>query len=164
MCRVYVGARPKPRFRVTSARMHRIALFAAILALCLVPVGAAQAQFGAPNAPDGLTEPPPPPPPEADTFDDGGLSTLQLVLIFGGATLVLAFIGFVIVRDARRSAPGDARLRRDGSAAAKAKAGGGGPAHNSSMAEIRARERAQAKRAKSKAKNVRDQRKKNRPR
>ena len=142
--------------------MHRIALFAAILALCLVPVGPAQAQFGAPNAPDGLTEPPPPPPQDADRFDDGGLSTLQIVLIFGGAALVLALIAFVIVRDARRAAPVDERARRDGSNPSHAKAGG--PAHNSSMAEIRARERAQAKRAKSKAKNVRQQRKKNRPR
>lgn len=142
--------------------MHRIALFAAILALCLVPVGTAQAQFGAPNAPDGLTTPPPPPPQEADRFDDGGLSTLQIVLIFGGAALVLALIAFVIVRDAHRAAPAGDRPRRDGSSAATAKSGG--PAHNSSMAEIRARERAQAKRAKSKAKNVRQQRKKNRPR
>jgi len=144
--------------------MHRIALFAAILALCFVPAGVAQAQFGAPQAPDGLTEPPPPPAQDAERFDDGGLSTLQLVLIFGGAALVLALIAFVIVRDARRSAPGGDKPRRDGSVPAKAKAGGGGPAHNSSMAEIRARERAQAKRAKSKAQNVRQQRKKNRPR
>jgi hypothetical protein len=144
--------------------MHRIALLAAILVLCLVPTGVAQAQFGAPNAPEQLTKPPPPPPPEADKFDDGGLSTLQIVLIFGGATLVLALIGFVIVRDARRRAPVDEKPRRDGSGSAKARAGGGGPAHNSSMAEIRARERQQAKRAKSKAKNVRQQRKKNRPR
>jgi hypothetical protein len=142
--------------------MHRIALFAAILALCLVPVGTAQAQFGAPNAPQELTKPPPPPPPEAEKFDDGGLSTLQIVLIFGGATLVLALIAFVIVRDARRAAPVDDRPRRDGANPSHARAGG--PAHNSTMAEIRARERAQAKRAKSKAKNVRQQRKKNRPR
>ena len=144
--------------------MHRIALVAAILALCLVAVGTAQAQFGAPNAPDGLSQPPPPPPPEAQTFDDGGLSTLQLVLIFGGAALVLALIAFVIVRDARRSAPVDDRPRRDGSNPSHAKSKAAGPAHNSSMAEIRARERQQAKRAKSKAKSVRQQRKKNRPR
>jgi hypothetical protein len=144
--------------------MHRIALLAAILVLCLVPAGVAQAQFGAPQAPQQLTQPPPPPPPEAEKFDDGGLSTLQIVLIFGGATLVLALIGFVIVRDARRRAPVDEKPRRDGSVPARARAGGGGPAHNSSMAEIRARERQQAKRAKSKAKNVRQQRKKNRPR
>ena len=104
--------------------MHRIALFAAILALCLVPAGAAQAQFGAPNAPDGLTQPPPPPPPEAETFDDGGLSTLQPVLIFGGAALVLALIAFVIVRDARRAAPVDER-RGATAPPAKAKAGVG---------------------------------------
>jgi hypothetical protein len=144
--------------------MHRIALFAAILVLCCVPAGVAQAQFGAPNAPEQLTQPPPPPPPEAEKFDDGGLSTLQIVLIFGGAALVLALIAFVIVRDARRAAPADDRPRRDGSNPSHAKSKAGGPAHNSSMAEIRARERQQAKRAKSKAKNVRQQRKKNRPR
>jgi hypothetical protein len=148
--------------RVTSALMHRIALVAAILALCLVPAGVAQAQFGAPNAPQELTTPPPPPPPKAQKFDDGGISTLQTVLIFGGATLVLSLIAFVIVRDARRAAPVDERPRRDGANPSHAKAGA--PGHNSSMSEIRARERAQAKRAKAKARNVRQQRKKNRPR
>lgn len=144
--------------------MHRIALLAAILVLCLVPAGVAQAQFGAPSAPDGLTQPPPPPPQQADDFDDdGGLSTLQIVLIFGGAVLVLALIAFVIVRDARRSAPADERPRREGANPPHGKTAGGGPAHNSSMSEIRARERQQAKRAKAKARNVRQQRKKNRP-
>lgn len=143
--------------------MHRIALLAAILVLCLVPAGVAQAQFGAPNAPSELTTPPPPPPAQSDDFDDGGLSTLQIVLIFGGAALVLAVIAFVIVRDARRSAPADERPRREGANPPHAKTASGGPAHNSSMSEIRARERQQAKRAKAKARNVRQQRKKNRP-
>jgi hypothetical protein len=120
--------------RVTSALMHRIALLAAILALCLVPAGVAQAQFGSPQAPQQLTKPPPPPPPKVEKFDDGGLSTLQIVLIFGGAAFVLALIAWVIVRDARRAAPVDGKPRRDGSSPAKARAGGGGPAHNSSMA------------------------------
>ncbi len=142
--------------------MLRIALLAAMIALCLVPVGAAQAQFGAPSAPNQLTQPPPPPPPEAEKFDDGGLSTLQTVLIFGGATLVLALISFVIVRDARRAAPVDEPAHRDASSPPHKKAGA--PDHNSSLSEIRARERQQAKRAKAKARNVRQQRKKNRPR
>ncbi|MGH2944159.1 MAG: hypothetical protein ACRDLN_15445, partial [Solirubrobacteraceae bacterium] len=103
------------------------------------------------NAPSPLTGPPPPPPPAPQKFDEGGLSTLQKVLIFGSAALVLAAIAFVIVRDARRSAPVDERPR-------SAADGAGGTARTA-----RERERQQrAKRAKAKA--ARQQRKRNRPR
>jgi hypothetical protein len=138
--------------------MHRIALVAAVLLACLLPAGVAHAQFGAPTAPQQLTQPPPAPAQDNDV-DDGGLSALQIVLIIGGAVAVLALIAFVIVRDARRAAPVEDHPRRDGPGKSS-----GGPAKNASMSEIRARERQQAKRQKAKAKQVRAQRKRNRPR
>jgi hypothetical protein len=154
---------------VTSAPMHRIVLVLAILALSLAPAGLAQAQFGAPNAPSPLTQPPPPPPVDNDTGDDG-LSTLQQILIFGSAALVLAVIAFVIVRDARRRAPVDRGSRKSGAGASKppgsrgAVAASGPAATDTSASAVRARERQRAKRAKAKAKAVRQQRKHNRPR
>lgn len=141
--------------------MRRIALVVAILLACLLPAGVAQAQFGAPSAPQELTQPPPAPPQKANDLDDGGLSTLQIVLIIGGAVAVLALIAFVIVRDARRAAPVDDHPRRDGGTRG---GGSGGAPKNASLSEIRARERQQAKRQKAKAKQVREQRKRNRPR
>ena len=138
--------------RVTSAAMHRLAVVLAILVVGLAPAAVAQAQLG-PNVPAPLTEPPPPPP-APNAFDEGGLSTLQKVLIFGGAALVLAVIAFVIVRDARRAAPPDERPR---TAAASTGTGATGTAK-----AARERERQQqAKRAKTKA--ARQQRKRNRP-
>ncbi len=155
--------------------MQRIAVVLAILALSLMPAGLAQAQLGGPNVPTPLQEPPPAPPPVDNDPGDEGLSGLQQVLIFAGAGLVLAVIGFVIVRDARRAAPTDTRPGQAsrspagaGGTASRAKAKGGAPstvaAADNSASAVRARERQQAKRAKAKAKAVREQRKRNRPR
>ncbi|MCA1678545.1 MAG: hypothetical protein LC777_06160, partial [Actinobacteria bacterium] len=105
-----------------------------------------------PNVPTPLT-PPPPPPPKAQTFEDEGLSGLQKVLIFGAAALLLAAIGYVIVRDARRAAPVDRPARA---------AGGGTSA--AAKASMRERERRRAKQAKSKARQARQQRRRNRRR
>ncbi len=135
--------------------MHRLGAALAILLVGLAPVSLAQAQLG-PNVPTPLTEPPPPPPAPSNAFDDGGLSTLQKVLIFGTAALVLGTIAFVIVRDARRAAPPDER--RSGSSAGGATSAGAGGSGKSA----RERERQQrARRAKAKA--ARQQRKRNRP-
>jgi hypothetical protein len=150
--------------------MHRILAMLAVVALSLVPAGAAHAQIGGPNAPTPLTQPDPPPPVKTDLGDEG-LTSWQQTLIFVAAGLVLAGIGFVIVRDARRAAPvqrrsGKAGGGRPGGTAAGAKARGGAPAAavDNSAGAARARERQQAKRAKAKAKAVREQRKRNRPR
>jgi len=132
--------------------MHRLAAVLVILVVGFAPAAVAQAQLG-PDVPAPLTEPPPPPP-APNEFDEGGLSTLQKVLIFGAAALVLGVIAFVIVRDARRAAPPDERPRAAGAAAGKGTAGAAKAA--------RERERQQqAKRAKAKA--ARQQRKRNRP-
>ncbi|MDQ3724237.1 MAG: hypothetical protein M3376_14500 [Actinomycetota bacterium] len=145
--------------------MNRIVVVLAILALSLAPAGLAQAQLGGPSVPTPLTEPPPPPPVEND-LDDGGLSGLQQLLIFGAAALVLGVIGFVIVRDARRAAPVGNRSYKGGAAGSPgpgAKNRGGVGAPPTTISELRARERQQAKRAKAKAKAARHQRKRNRP-
>jgi len=146
--------------------MHRIVVVLAILALSLVPAGLAQAQFGAPNAPTPLTQPPPPAPVDNDAADEG-LSGLQQTMIFGAAALVLALIGFVIVRDARRAAPVGNRSYKGGAGGSpgpgsRNRGGVGSPP--TTITEARSREREHAKRAKAKAKAVRQQRKKNRPR
>jgi hypothetical protein len=131
--------------------MHRLAAALAVLCVALAPLPVAQAQIG-PNVPAPLTEPPPPPP-APTKFDDGGLSTLQQVLIFGAAALVLALIAFVIVRDARRAAPADDHPRGSSS----------GPSGATGAARS-ARERERQQRAKrQKAKAARRQRKRNRP-
>ena len=154
--------------------MHRLALALAILAMCLVPTGAAHAQLGAPDVPSPLTEPPPPPPVE-DV--DEGLSSLQQILIFVGAGLVLATIAFVIVRDAKRAAPDKpqrkstapgpggkpAGSKTSGSKASVPGATAPAAATDTSASAVRARERQRAKRAKAKAKAARQQRKRNRP-
>jgi hypothetical protein len=153
--------------------MHRILVVLAILALSLTPAGLAQAQIGGPNVPTPLTEPPPPPPTIDNALEDEGLSGLQQTMIFGAAVLVLALIGYAILRDARKAAPVDdkpARRRAPDPSAGniprhKAK---GAPAAaaaktDTSASAIRARERERAKRAKAKAKAARDQRKRNRP-
>lgn len=130
--------------------MHRLAAVFVILLLGLAGAAPVQAQIG-PNVPEPLTEPPPPPPPAPVRFDDGGLSTLQKVLIFGAAAVVLGGIAFIIVRDARRAAPTDEHPR--GSTAA-------GAAGSAKSARERQRQQ-RAKRAKAKA--ARQQRKRNRP-
>ena len=153
-------------FARNLAAMHRIALVLAVLATSLAPPALAHAQLGGPNVPAPLTEPPPPPPVDSG-LEDEGLSSLQQLLIFVAAGLVLAVVGFVIVRDAKRAAP-DATPQRKSSPAtpgAKAAVGGGGAAAtDTSASAVRARERQRAKRAKAKAKAARQQRKRNRPR
>ena len=124
-----------------------------VLLVGLAPVSLAQAQIG-PDVPEPLTEPPPPPPPAPSGFEDDGLSTLQVLMIFGAAVLVLGTIATVIVRDSRRAAPPDERPRGAGSGRATAT---GGTAR--SATERKRQER--AKRAKAKA--ARRQRKRNRP-
>lgn len=134
--------------------MHRVALALALVILLvgLAPVSLAPAQLG-PNAPAPLTEEPAPPPSAPNEFDDDGLSTLQKLLIFGGAGLVLAAIAFVIVRDARRAAPPDGRPRGSSS----------GDSHVATGTARTARERERQQRAKrAKAKAARQQRKRNR--
>jgi hypothetical protein len=120
---------------------------AAVL-LSLAPAPIAAAQIG-PSAPSPLTQSQPPPPPPANTNadDSGGLSTLQLVLIFGSAMGILAVIAWVILRDAHRAAP----VRERSYAPAEKKL------------SARERERQQRQR-REKAKAARQQRKRNRPR
>lgn len=124
-----------------------------VLLVGLAPVSLAQAQIG-PDVPEPLTEPPPPPPPAPSGFEDDGLSTLQVLMIFGAAVLVLGTIATVILRDSRRAASRDERPRGSGSGRATAT---GGTAR--SATERKRQER--AKRAKAKA--ARRQRKRNRP-
>jgi hypothetical protein len=133
--------------------MHRFAPALVVLLLGLIAAPLAQAQLG-PNVPTPLTQDPPPPPAPAPKPDDGGISTLQQVLIFGGAGLVLAAIAFFIVRDARRVAPVAERPRRSASGAA------GGATGAAKAARERERQQ-RAKRARAKA--ARQQRKRNRP-
>ncbi len=132
----------------------------AVLALGLAMPTLAAAQLGPTNVPDGLKAPDPSQTPggPVDNGDDG-LSTLQLVLMFGGAAAIIGAIAFVIVRDARRRAPsgrGGSSSKASGAAAA-----GGGAKGSGKSAREREREQA-AKRKKAKA--ARDQRKHNRPR
>jgi hypothetical protein len=128
-------------------------LAALALGVAIPPV--ALAQLGPTNIPAPLTQ--------TDDSDevapeeDTGLTTLQLVLIFGAAIGVIGLIGYVIMRDARRSAPAAARA----SAKAAAAAGGGTGSSKSKSARERERERA---RKRNKAKAARNQRKRNRPR
>ncbi len=136
------------------ALVKRFAALLAALLLALALPALATAQLGPTNVPAPLTEAG-----ESDeevaVEEDPGLSTLQLVLIFGAAIGVVAVIGVVIMRDARHAAPAAARA----SAKAAAAAGGGTPKTKSA----REREREKA-RKRSKAKAARNQRKRNRPR
>ncbi|HUR86595.1 MAG TPA: hypothetical protein VMY78_14730 [Solirubrobacteraceae bacterium] len=128
--------------------MRRPAILLAVVLLSLAPCSIATAQLG-PNVPAPLTQEPPPPPPtvNSDAGDDGGLSTLQLVLIFGSAMVVLAGIAWIILRDARRAAP----VQEGRAHAAATKQG----------LSARERERRQRQR-RDKAKAARQQRKRNR--
>jgi hypothetical protein len=128
--------------------MRRAAIVLAVLLLSLAPRAVATAQLG-PSAPSPLTQDqsPPPPPVNGNANDDGGLSTLQLVLIFGSAMAILALIAWVILRDAHRAAPVENRPL---------------PAADRRLS-ARERERQQRQR-RDKAKAARQQRKRNRPR
>ena len=128
--------------------MRRLAIALVALLLSLAPCPIAAAQLG-PSAPPSLTqdEPPPPAPANSDANDDGGLSTLQLALIFGSAMAVLAAIAWIILRDAHRAAPVQER------------------SHTPIDTKLSARERErQQRQRRAKAKAARQQRKRNRQR
>ncbi len=129
--------------------MRSLCIVLAALLIGLAPCSVAVAQLG-PQAPSPLTQDPtttaPPTVANPDASDDGGLSTLQLVLIFGSAMGVLAVIAWVILRDAHRAAPVEQHTET--------------PA--SKKLSAHERERLERKR-KAKAKAARQQRKRNRP-
>jgi hypothetical protein len=131
--------------------VKRLAIMLAALVLGLAVPTLATAQFGPTNVPAPLTQTT-----DTDTVapeKDTGLTTLQLVLIFGSAIAVIALIGWLIMRDAHRAAPAPDRKRVPDPAVAS------GPKNKSA----REREREQA-RKRAKAKAARNQRKRNRPR
>jgi hypothetical protein len=122
----------------------------AVVLLTLAPCSVAAAQIG-PQVPPGLsgeqTTTAPPTVANPDAEESGGMSTRQLVLIFGSAMAVLGGIAWVILRDAHRAAPVEE--------------------HHATPAErkLSARERERQQRLKrNKAKAARQQRKRNRPR
>jgi hypothetical protein len=88
--------------------VRALAVIVVTVILSFGPAMVAGAQLG-PNAPSPLTQPEPPPPPEAPKMDEGGLSTLQKILIFGSAGAILVLIGWLIVRDAHKAAPVEER-------------------------------------------------------
>lgn len=132
--------------------MKRLAIILVALAVGLAGPTLATAQLGPGNIPAPLTQTAPSDD-AVQAEEDDGISTLQLVLIFGAAGGVIVGIGWLIMRDARHAAPKAVR------AAAKAAPGGTKPKAKSA----REREREKA-RKRSKAKAARDQRKRNRPR
>ena len=130
-----------------------ILLVAVLLGLAVPAV--APAQFAPTDVPPSLTQP-------VDgqgttRFEDDGLSTVQLVLMFGGAIAIVAFIAWIIMRDAHRAAPAGERGRSPQPAAA-----GAGGAAGTAKKTAREREREKA-RKRSKAKAARNQRRRNRP-
>lgn len=127
--------------------MRRLSIVLVALLLSLAPCSIAVAQLG-PQAPSPLTQEPPPPPPTVNqnATKSGGLSTLQLVLIFGSAMAVLAAIAWIILRDAHRAAPVDDHP----------------PTPAAKKLSAHERERIERRR-RDKAKAARRQRKKNRP-
>ncbi|HEX8158845.1 MAG TPA: hypothetical protein VF526_15780 [Solirubrobacteraceae bacterium] len=127
--------------------MRALAVVIATVILSFGPATIAAAQLG-PRAPAPLTQQEPPPPPEAPKVDEGGLSTLQKILIFGSAGAVLVLIGWLIVRDAHKAAPVQERGLRT-------------PEQKRMSSRERERHQRQ-RRAKDKA--AKRQRKKNRPR
>jgi hypothetical protein len=129
--------------------VRRLPVVLAVLLLSLAPCSVAAAQIG-PNVPaplTGETTTTAPTVVNPNATDDGGLSTLQLVLIFGSAVAVLAGIGWVIMRDAHRAAPVEKRV----------------PVAADKKLSTRERELQERKR-REKAKAAKQQRKKNRPR
>jgi hypothetical protein len=131
--------------------VRRPAIALVVVLLSLAPSSIAVAQIG-PALPPGLTggQPTTTAPPTVanpNAGDSGGLSTRQLVLIFGSAMLVLAGIAWVILRDAHRAAPVQEEPRT--------------PAQKKLSAHERERQQRQRR---DKAKAARQQRKRNRPR
>ena len=136
--------------------MKRLAAVLAALLLCAAMPSVAGAQLGPQNVPTTLTQDPQNDDSNAVNLDkDTGLSTLQLVLMFGGAVAIVALIAWFIMRDAHRAAPASERGRTGASPAA-------GSAKSSSAKSAREREREKA-RKRNKAKAARNQRKRNRP-
>ncbi|HEY1539814.1 MAG TPA: hypothetical protein VGF63_10485 [Solirubrobacteraceae bacterium] len=134
--------------------MKRLAALLCVFVLGLAIPALATAQLGPTNVPAPLTAPDPSQLPAAPVNDDdGGLSSTQILLMIGGAIVVVSVIAWVIVRDARSVAP----VRGSSSS------GGGGSGSAAQRKSAREREREQA-RKRAKAKHVRDQRKRNRPR
>jgi hypothetical protein len=135
--------------------VKRVCVLLAALLLGLAVPTIATAQFGPTNVPAPLTAPDAPQ--SSRPFDpDAGLSTLQLVLMFGAAIAIVSGIAWFIMRDAHKAAPETQRGRGPASSAANAT---GSPKAKS--ARERERERA---RKRNKAKAARNQRKRNRPR
>jgi hypothetical protein len=66
-------------------------------------------QLATPPAQPRTTTVTPTPSPTPASTSNGGLSTLAQASIFAGAAVLIAVIGLVIVRDARRAAPVKAR-------------------------------------------------------
>ncbi|MEY2516884.1 MAG: hypothetical protein QOJ89_4242 [bacterium] len=133
--------------------MKRISIVLVALLLGLSAPAIAPAQFAPTDVPAPLTQPDDSQ--NSKPFDeDTGLSTLQLVLMFGAAIAIVALIAWVIMRDAHRAAPASER----GRAPAAAGAGAGGASKK--IAREREREKA---RKRNKAKAARNQRKRNRP-
>ena len=129
--------------------MRSLAIVLVALLLSLAPASIAAAQIG-PQLPaplTGNTTTAAPTVVNPNATDDGGLSTLQLVLIFGSAMAVLAGIAWVILRDAHRAAPVAKHV----------------DAPTDRKLTHAERERQERKR-RDKAKAVKQQRKKNRPR
>lgn len=131
--------------------MRRSAIVLVAVLLSLAPCSIAAAQIG-PALPPGLTggaqtTTAPPTVVNPDAGDSGGLSTRQLVLIFGSAMAVLAGIAWIILRDAHRAAPVEEHPKT--------------PAGKKLSARERERQQRQKR---DKAKAARQQRKRNRPR
>ena len=132
--------------------MNRLAIVLVALLLGLGVPALASAQLGPTNVPAPLTQPDEEV--AAPVEEDAGVSTFQLVLIFGAAIGVIGIIAWVIMRDARGAAPAAARRQ------AATEPATGGP---KSAKSAREREREKA-RKRNKAKAARDQRKRNRSR
>jgi hypothetical protein len=142
-----------PRRR-NLAPVNRLAIILVALMLGLAAPAISSAQLGPTNVPEQLTAP------EeevaAPVEEETGVSTFQLVLIFGAAIGVIALIAWVIMRDARGAAPEAVRRQ----AATDPATGATG---SKSTKSAREREREKARKRKN-AKAARNQRKRNRPR
>jgi hypothetical protein len=130
--------------------VQRVTIVLVALLLGLAVPTLATAQLGPTNIPAPLTQTDPSDAAPAPAEEDQGISTLQLVLIFGAAIAVIALIAWVIMRDAHRAAPAPERSRTADPKVVPKKS-------------AREREREQA-RKRNKAKAARNQRKRNRPR
>ncbi len=138
--------------------MRRVTALLVVLLLGLSLPALASAQLGPTNIPAPLTTPDPSQQPQTPFEQDTGLSTLQIVLIFGAAIGLIAVISWFIVRDAHSAAPANERGASTATSAGAPRAPG--EPKNKSARE-RERERA---RKRNKAKAARNQRKRNRSR